>query len=69
MPRDLFLSAYVALRTRAVAEDGQTASEYMGILLVAAVLVAAVLKSGAADVIEQKVSDLVDAIAGGKSPR
>jgi len=43
---------------------GQTASEYMGILLVVAVIIAAVVKSGIAGSIGDRIGDLVDAIGG-----
>lgn len=48
-------------------EHGQTAAEYMGILLVVAVLIAAVLASGADDTIKTKTKEIVDSIStGGK---
>jgi Flp pilus assembly pilin Flp len=65
---DPFLRAYVALQTRALEERGQTASEYMGILLVVAVIVAGALKSGIVDGIGSGISDIVKAISHGKSP-
>jgi Flp pilus assembly pilin Flp len=58
------LRAYV----RAQDARGQTASEYMGILLVVAVIVAGALKSGIVDGIGNGISDLVKAISHGKSP-
>ena len=58
------LRAYV----RALYERGQTASEYMGILLVVAVIVAGALKSGIVDGIGDGISHIVRAISHGKSP-
>jgi hypothetical protein len=53
---------------RALQDSGQTASEYMGILLVVAVIVAGALKSGIVDGIGNGISDIVNAISHGKSP-
>ena len=61
---DPFLRAYVALQARALEERGQTASEYMGILLVVAVIIAAVVKSGVAGTIGDRIGELVDQIGG-----
>jgi hypothetical protein len=63
--RELCTRGYDALRARALDARGQTASEYMGILLVVAILVAAVIKSGAADTIRDRIGDLVDQISHG----
>jgi pilus assembly protein Flp/PilA len=61
---DPFLRAFVALQTRVLDERGQTASEYMGILLVVAVIIAAVVKSGVAGSISDRIGELVDQIGG-----
>ena len=61
---DPFLRAYVALRVRALDERGQTASEYMGILLIVAVIIAAIVKSGVAATISDRIGELVDQIGG-----
>ena len=53
---------------RALHERGQTASEYMGILLVVAVIVAGALKSGIVGGIGDGISHIVRAISHGKSP-
>jgi Flp pilus assembly pilin Flp len=53
---------------RALDVRGQTASEYMGILLIVAVIVAGAYKSGIVDGIADRISDIVNAIGGGKSP-
>ena len=60
--------ALLRLYVRAVDARGQTASEYMGILLVVAVVVAGAYKSGIFEGIEHRLSDIVNAIGGGKSP-
>jgi hypothetical protein len=61
---DPFLRAYVALRVRALDAGGQTASEYMGILLIVAVIIAAIVKSGVAGTISDRIGQLVDQIGG-----
>jgi Flp pilus assembly pilin Flp len=61
---DALLRLYVRLSD----PRGQTAAEYMGILLIVAVIVAGAFKSGIVDGIAHRVSDIVDAIGGGKSP-
>jgi Flp pilus assembly pilin Flp len=53
---------------RALDARGQTASEYMGILLVVAVFVVGAYKSGIVEGIADRISDIVHAIGGGKSP-
>ena len=63
--RELCIRGYLALRSRALEDRGQTASEYMGILLVVAILVAAVIKSGAADTIRDRIGDIVNRISHG----
>jgi Flp pilus assembly pilin Flp len=47
---------------------GQTASEYMGILLIVAVIIVGAYKSGIVDGIADRISDIVNAIGGGNSP-
>jgi Flp pilus assembly pilin Flp len=44
---------------------GQTASEYMGILLIVAVIIVGAYKSGIVDGIADRISDIVNAIGGG----
>jgi hypothetical protein len=61
---DPFLRAFVALQARALEQRGQTASEYMGILLVVMVIIAAVVKSGVAASIGDRIGQIVDAIGG-----
>jgi Flp pilus assembly pilin Flp len=60
--------ALIRLHVRLVDTRGQTAAEYMGILLIVAVIVAGAFKSGIVDGIADRVSDVVNAIGGGKSP-
>ena len=62
--REPCIRAYVVLRSRALDARGQTASEYMGILLVVAVIIAAVVKSGIAGSIGDRIGELVDHIGG-----
>jgi Flp pilus assembly pilin Flp len=60
--------ALIRLHVRLADTRGQTAAEYMGILLIVAVIVAGAFKSGIVDGIADRVSDVVNAIGGGKSP-
>ena len=46
-------------------ERGQTASEYMGILLLVAVIIGALVQTGVAGKIANGATDMVHAIAGG----
>ena len=72
--RDQCIEAYVgfesfvtALAARARDNRGQTAAEYMGVLLVVSVIIAAVANTKVGDQIVEKLKDLVDKIAGGQS--
>lgn len=47
---------------------GQTASEYMGILLIVAVIIVGAYKSGIVEGIVDRISDIVNAVGGGNSP-
>jgi len=74
--RDKCIHAYVEmdstlreLARRARDPKGQTAAEYMGILFVAAVLVAAVLASNADDKIKTAVSNIIGHISKAESPK
>jgi Flp pilus assembly pilin Flp len=60
--------ALIRVYVRASSARGQTASEYMGILLIIAVIVAGAYKSGIVHGISDRLSDIVNAIGGGKSP-
>jgi Flp pilus assembly pilin Flp len=61
---EALIRAYV----RALDARGQTASEYMGILLIGAVIVAGAYKSGIVDGIADRLSAIVHSIGIGKSP-
>jgi hypothetical protein len=72
--RDQCIEAYfgvesfmVGLVQRARENRGQTAAEYMGVLLVVSVIIAAVAKTQVGDDIVKKLGTLVGDIAGGKS--
>lgn len=58
----------VAKRIRELPEEarGQTAAEYMGILLIVSLIIAAVVKTDIAKTISERVGAIVDAIAHGK---
>jgi Flp pilus assembly pilin Flp len=60
--------ALIRVYVRAQDARGQTASEYMGILLIVAVIVAGAYKSGIVDGVADRLSDIVTAIGGGKKP-
>jgi len=61
--------AGVALRTRAAEQRGQTAAEYMGILLVVAVIIAGLITADVDGAISRAANTMVDKIAGGKENR
>jgi Flp pilus assembly pilin Flp len=72
--RDQCIDAYVGLESfvvglveRARENRGQTAAEYMGVLLVVSVIIAAVAQTKVGDQIVTKIGGLVDNIAGGTS--
>ena len=52
--------------SRARSETGQTAAEYMGVLLVVSVIIAGVSQAGIGDQIVEKMKGLVNAIAAGE---
>lgn len=52
---------------RARDEEGQTAAEYLGIVLVVSVIIAAIAGSGIGDQIVTKIGELIDKIAGGET--
>jgi Flp pilus assembly pilin Flp len=70
--RDHCIEAYVGVQSfvkglveRARNADGQTAAEYMGVLLVVSVIIAGVATTGIGDDIVKKMSHLVDQISTG----
>jgi Flp pilus assembly pilin Flp len=71
---DISIEAYVRISTflsglaeRAREHRGQTAAEYMGVLLVVSVIIAGVAQTDLGDEIVKKMSHLIDDIAGGNS--
>ncbi|MEA2134944.1 MAG: hypothetical protein QOC68_2853 [Solirubrobacteraceae bacterium] len=65
----LALGAAMGLRNRLEQERGQTAAEYMGILLVVAVIIGALIASGLHHKIADTANGMVDKIAGGNENR
>jgi hypothetical protein len=61
--------AGVALRNRVEQERGPTAAEYMGILLVVAVIIGALIAADVDGKIAKAANDMVDKISGGKEVR
>ena len=59
------LGAGHAVRNRFRDQSGQTAAEYMGILLVVAVIIGALVASPLDDKIAKAAGDMVDKIAAG----
>jgi Flp pilus assembly pilin Flp len=56
-----------ALVVRALSERGQTAAEYLGVLHVVSVIIAAVATTDMGHDITTRLSELVQDISGGKS--
>jgi Flp pilus assembly pilin Flp len=74
--RNSCIEAYVGLQSfvkglaeRARQTDGQTAAEYMGVLLVVSVIIAGVATTGIGTQIVGKMSHLVDQIASGNTDK
>jgi len=70
--RELCIQAHgaaVALRNRIEDERGQTAAEYMGILLVVAVIIGALIAADVDGRIAKAANTMVDKIAGGNEAR
>ena len=61
--------AALGLRSRASEQRGQTAAEYMGILLFVAVVVAAMIAADVDGKIADAAKGMVDKIAGGREER
>jgi Flp pilus assembly pilin Flp len=74
--RDHCIEAYVGFESlvsrlveRARENRGQTAAEYMGVLLVVSVIIAGVSQTQIGDQIVEKMKHLVDQIAGGNTDK
>jgi len=61
--------ATVGLRNRVTDQSGQTAAEYMGILLVVAVIIGALIAADVDGKIADAANTMVDKIAGGNEKR
>jgi hypothetical protein len=59
----------VRARNRMAEQRGQTAAEYMGILLVVAVIIGALIAADVDGKIAKAAGDMVDKIAGGNEKR
>jgi hypothetical protein len=59
----------IGVSNRLGQERGQTAAEYMGILLVVAVIIGALIAADVDGKIAKAANDMVDKIAGGKETR
>ena len=59
----------VGLRGRLSEQRGQTAAEYMGILLFVAVVIGALIAANVDGAIAEAANKMVDKIAGGKEER
>jgi hypothetical protein len=59
----------VAVRNRVESQTGQTAAEYMGILLVVAVIIGALIAADVDGKIAKAANTMVDKIAGGNETR
>jgi pilus assembly protein Flp/PilA len=74
--RDQCIEAYVGFESfvsrlveRAREDRGQTAAEYMGVLLVISVIIAGVSQTQIGDQIVDKMKHLIDQIAGGNTDK
>ena len=70
--RELCIQAHGAgmrLRGRLADQSGQTAAEYMGILLVVAVIIGALIAANVDNRIADAANGMVDKIAGGNESR
>ena len=63
------LGAAMGVRNRLEEQRGQTAAEYMGILLVVAVIIGALIAADVDGKIAKAANDMVDKISGGKEVR
>ena len=63
------LGAGHAVRNRVKDQSGQTAAEYMGILLVVAVIIGALIAADVDGKIAEAAKTMVDKIAGGNEKR
>jgi Flp pilus assembly pilin Flp len=61
--------AVVGLRHRVADQSGQTAAEYMGILLVVAVIIGALIAANVDGAIADAANEMVKKISGGKEVR
>ena len=60
------LELWVRVRCWAAAHTAQTGAEYLGVLLVVAVIIAMLVATGPGQAIGDKLSELVRDISGGK---
>lgn len=56
------------MRGRLADEEGQTAAEYLGIILIVAVIIAAIVTTGIAGDIASRIDELITDIGGGDAP-
>ena len=74
--RDQCIEAYVGFESfvaslveRARENRGQTAAEYMGVLLVVSVIIAGVSQTKIGDQLVEKMKHIIDQIAGGNTDK
>lgn len=60
-----YLTAKDALEGRMAQDEGQTAAEYLGIVVVIAIIIGAIYNSSIDSSIAEKLNELVDSIFGG----
>jgi Flp pilus assembly pilin Flp len=64
------LHEHVTTAKRRVSDErGQTAAEYMGVLLLIGVIIAILVTSGIPGLIRDSIADIVRDISGGNNPR
>jgi hypothetical protein len=67
--QNLLSEAFEATKTRLARQEGQTAAEYMGLLLIVAVIIGALFAAGIGGKIRDAINTQIDAIAGGSQTK
>lgn len=63
----MLTEAFEATKTRLARQEGQTAAEYMGLLLIVAVIIGALFAAGIGGKIRDAINTQIDAIGSGSN--